>query len=575
MKDKILPYVLQNMIKYQGSANPKAVLGPALKNNPELKTQVPDVLKTIQEIIQEHQGQSTEELKTQLQSINPDLLPQKEPEQVKGPLKPLRNADMNKVLVRIAPSPSGPLHIGHAYGTMLNATYANMYGGKFILRIEDTNPANIYPKAYQMIEDDVNWLTGNKIDDLKIQSDRLDIYNKYTKQLVSQGDAYICTCDPDEWREMKAKKAACSCRSEETADQLIKLDKMYSIKSEGGFQEGEAVLRLKTDIEDKNPAMRDFSLARIAEHIHPRTKADNRVWPFMVLSVAIDDHEMGITHVLNGKDHHDNGKKEALIMQKLGWKAPEYQHWGRINFEGMRLSTSKTKIAIEEGEYTGWDDIRLATLKALRRRGYQPEALKKFACEIGLSLNDKTVSQEEFWKIINSFNKEIIESTSNRYFFVDNPIELNIAGLESKTIELDLHPDNKDRGTRSLNLTGSFLISKQDLDSLNTNAIHRLIDCCNFQNKEDQSNFEFLSKEYEHFKDAENKGRIIHFLPNDDSQIIDAEVLLTDHTLLKGKIEKNIIKNQKVGDIVQLERRFFARIDTITDEKVTLWYLHK
>jgi glutamyl-tRNA synthetase len=575
MKDKIFPLVLQNMIKFQGSANPKAILGPTLKHFPQFKSQVPNVLKIINQIIQELQGQSVEQLSSKLQELAPELLEQKTAQKIKGPLKPLKNAINNQVIVRIAPSPSGPLHIGHAYGALLNQTYQEMYHGKFILRIEDTNPANIYSPAYQMIEDDVNWLTGNKIDQIIIQSDRLEIYHKYIKQLVSQGDAYVCTCDPDLWREMKTKKAACSCRDEPTPEQLIRLDKMYTAKANGGYAEGAAVLRLKTDIEDQNPAMRDFSIARIVEHIHPRTKSNNHVWPLMVLSVAIDDHDLAITHVLNGKDHHDNGKKEAMIMNKLSWTAPEYQHWGRINFEGMRLSTSKTKIAIEEGEYTSWDDIRLATLKSLRRRGYQPSALKKFAIEIGLSLNDKTVSQSEFYKSINSFNKALIEPTSNRYFFVDNPIALIIMGIESHSITMDLHPEQKDKGTRTLNINESFLISKQDSEELNTNSVHRLIDCCNFIYHQDKSKFEFLSKEYQNYKNAENKGKIIHFLPNNQEQIIDAQVLLTDHTLLKGKIEKNIIKNQKVGDIVQLERRFFARIDKITPEEVTLWYLHK
>ncbi len=576
MKEKIIPFVLKNMIEHDGSANPKAVLGLVLKANPDLKKQVPNVLKTAEEIIKEYQDKPIEEIKKILGKIAPELAKkEKKQKQVTGPLKALPNAIKGKFKVRIAPSPSGPLHIGHAYGGLLNATYANMYSGKFLLRIEDTNPANIYPLAYEMIEDDTKWLTHDRIDEIVIQSDRLKIYHKYIKQLVGQKDAYVCTCDPDKWREMKTKKIACPCRSLKKDEQEKRYAKMLQEKTEEAYAEGEAVLRLKTDIKDKNPAMRDFSIARIAEHIHPRTKAKNRLWPLMVLSVAVDDHDLGITHVLNGKDHHDNGKKEAIIMQKLGWKAPEYKHWGRINFEGFKLSTSKTRIAIEEGQYTGWDDIRLATLRALRRRGYQADALKKFAIEIGLSLSDKTVSREEFWKTINAFNKEIVEAKANRFFFVENPEEIIIEDMPKQIIQLAMHPDNPKRGNRELKISDSLFIASSDLEKLETGKVHRLIDCCNFFKIEGKKNkFRYHSKGYNEFKNAKSKGKIIHYLPNDPKQLIDVEVLLDDHSVVKGKAEK-VLQQQKEGSIIQFERQYFARIDSSEKDKVSLWYLHK
>lgn len=259
-------------------------------------------------------------------------------------------------------------------------------------------------------------------------------------------------------------------------------------------------------------------------------------------------------------------------MEKLGWKAPVYKHWGRINFEGMRLSTSKTRIAIEQGEYTGWDDIRLATLKALRRRGYQKEALQKFATEIGLSLTDKTVTQEEFWKQINAFNKEVVEPLANRFFFVKDPKEVFIEGLEGQEVQLALHPEDEKRGSRTLKITETLLIAKSDFLNLEDDKVHRLIDLANFTKQDDQ--FTFHSTTYEEYKNAEDRGRIIHFLPNDPKQLLDAEIMQLDHSIAKGKIEASITK-QKVCDIVQLERQHFARIDMVEDTKVSLWYLHK
>ena len=493
------------------------------------------------------------------------MLQEKKKEEIKGPLKPLVRAEKGKVVVRIAPSPSGPLHIGHAYGASLNYEYAKMYNGKFIVRIEDTNPENIYPQAYELIEKDARWLSENNISEVIVQSSRLGIYYDHAEKLVNIGKAYVCTCNTDKFREMKAKSKACPCR-----DLEIKVNQLRYAKMFNEYAEGEAVLRLKTDINHKNPAMRDFAIMRINEHVHPKTRKEQRVWPLMVFSVAIDDHYLGLTHVLNGKDHADNAKKEIMIMNYFYWEPPEYKHWGMINFTGFTLSSSKTRLAIEQGEYTSWEDIRLPFLPALRRRGYQPEAFRKYALEIGLSLNDKTVAIEEFWKNVNSFNKEIVEKKANRYFFVDNPVEVSIENAPAEKVLLDLHPDFPKRGKRELIAKTSILISQEDLKRLNEDSIHRLMDYCNFEIKDGK--WIFISEKFEEYKNSEKKGSIIHWLPSETK--LKVEVLQEDNSLIKG-IGEETMKNLKEGDLVQLERRYFARLDKKEEGKLTFWYLHK
>ncbi|MBI4983711.1 glutamate--tRNA ligase, partial [Candidatus Woesearchaeota archaeon] len=427
------------------------------------------------------------------------------------------------------------------------------------------NPENIYPPAYELIVDDANWLTDKGVDEVVIQSSRLGRYYDYAEKLIQKGKAYVCTCDADEWREMKNFGKACPCRNTATKENLSRYAQMFS-----EYAEGEAVLRLKTDITDKNPAMRDFAIMRIVEHIHPKTGKEQRVWPLMLFSVAVDDHELEITHVLNGKDHADNGQKERMIMECFGWKAPVYKHWGRINFEGFELSTSKTRLAIEEKKYTGWDDIRLPFLRGLRRRGYQPGAFRKFALEIGLSLNDKTVSIEEFWKSINAFNREIIEPNANRYFFVEGPKRIKIETAPEKVAKLDLHPNFPKRGKRALPVKGEVYLDKNDLPKLKENNLHRLMDYCNFEVK--KGKYMFVSEDYEDYKNAPNKGLILHWIPAREN--IKAEVLMEDARILSGLGEKNL-ENLKVGDIVQLERKFYARVDEKTKDKITFWYLHQ
>ena len=563
MKEIARKYAFKNALDFGGKVNANVILGLVLKENPDLKSNVPALLKEIHAVIKEVEKLDQNTIKAQLVKLAPELLVETKEEKMEGPLKPLPNAEKGKVVVRIAPSPSGPLHIGHAYGVSLNYEYAKMYGGKLILRIEDTNPENIYPPAYELIERDAQWLTNNGVAQVVIQSDRLGIYYDYAEKLVQQGNTYVCTCDGDIWRELKNKGIACPCRELSVKENQERYAKMFS-----SYAEGEAVVRLKTDIQHKNPAMRDFPIMRINEHVHPKKGKEQRVWPLMVYSVAIDDHELGITHVLNGKDHADNAQKEKMIMDCFGWKHPEYKHWGMINFDGFELSTSKTRLAIEQRQYTGWEDVRLPFLPALRKRGYQPGAFRRFAIEMGLSLNDKKVSMEEFWKSINAFDKEIIEPNANRYFFVDNPVNVKMEGAPAITAQVEVHPNFPQRGERTFQTKGEFYISKMDLELLEEHKIHRLMDCLNFEVK--GKSFVYLAGKYEDYKNAANRGSIIHWLPVLETVAMD--VKLEDGTTVTGVGEKGL-SLLKEGSIVQLER-YFARLELKEKNKLQFWKLH-
>ncbi len=564
MKDIVRKYVLKNAVDFNGKANPKVVLGLVLKENPALKGNVTTVMAQINTVAQEVESLSLDSIKSELDRYGPIIVEQKPI--VQGPLKALPNAEMGKVVVRIAPSPSGPLHIGHAYGTSLNYEYAKMYQGKLLLRIEDTNAENIYPQAYELIERDARWLTENGVESVYAQSDRLEMYYKYVRDLIDRGHVYICTCDADAWREMKNQGRPCSCRSLEGKEQQKRFLMMFK-----EYAEGEAVVRFKTDIAHKNPAMRDFPIMRVVEHVHPKTGSSKRLWPLMIFSVAIDDHEMGVTHVLNGKDHADNAMKERIIMEALGWKTPEYKHWGRINFEGFTLSTTQTKLAIEQGKYHSWEDIRIPFLPALRRRGYQPGAFRRFAIEIGLSLNDKTVLIDEFWKNINAFNKEIVDPKANRCFFVQDPITVRIPGVNTRRVHLQRHPSFLERGVRELELGEDIYMSKKDIGLLEEGKIHRLIEGYNFVIE--KGAFKFHSEGYEHYKSAPNRGMIIQWLPT-KAELMRVEVLLDDGSTVAGFGEP-LMRDLPVGEIVQLERYYFARVDSNNKKMIMLWYLHQ
>ena len=180
---------------------------------------------------------------------------------------------------------------------------------------------------------------------------------------------------------------------------------MLSKNKKTNYKPGEVVVRFKSNLNDSNPAMRDFPLARINLQEHPLQKKKYRVWPLMNLSVTVDDIEYGMTHIIRAKEHMDNSKRQELIYKALGKKFPWTFFMGRIKFTDLPLSKRKIVAAIESGEFEGWNDIRLPTLSALRKRGYKPEAFAKLAEKRGLSDVDKVMESKDLFRLLDEFNK--------------------------------------------------------------------------------------------------------------------------------------------------------------------------
>jgi len=455
------------------------------------------------------------------------------------------------------------MHIGHGFALSLSSEYCRKNKGKLILRIEDTNPDNIDPIAYDKMPDEGKWVTKDNISETIIQSDRMDIYYKYAKTLFDMEALYVCTCDPEESKKLRNDKQACTCRELSKDDQIKRWNKML----DGTFKPGECVVRVKTDITHKNPAMRDFPVFRINDSKHPRQNNKYRVWPLMNMSVWVDDVEFGMTHIIRAKDHADNAKRQEYLYNYLKKPIPETVFVGKINFTGMPVSCSTTRKAIEEGKYSSWEDIRIPFLAPLRRRGFTPDAFIKYAESVGVSLNDKTVTKEEFFKTIDAFNKDVIDPVSKRFYFVWDPVDITVDGAPSMELEHDFHKDNE-KGGRKFKTGTSFIITKEDFDGFNNGEMNRLMDCLNFNVS--VNGYSFVDKDYMTFKEKGKK--IIHWLPKDSG--IKTEVLMPDNTITSGMIEENA-NVLKVGDVVQLERFGFCRLDSIDNDVYKFWFAHK
>ncbi len=529
MKDLILKYALANAVKFKGRANPGAVIGAIFAHDPKLKAKAKELGKEVAEVVKEVNAMSLAEQEKKLAEMGG--VEEKKREKREG-LKPLPNLG-NKLVMRFEPSPSGPLHIGHAYVGSLNATYCQENKGKFIVRVSDTNADNIYVPAYEQIKQDAEWLWGDI--DYYIQSDKMDTYYEYVDKFLKKKAIYVCTCEAEVFRKLINAKKACPCR--DAKDHAKRWKKML----DGSFKQGDAVVRFKSSVDDKNPAMRDFPLLRINESEHPRQGTKYRVWPLMNFSVMVDDLTTGVTHSIRGKDHADNEKRQRMMFDALGEKAPEPLFVGRINFKGFEVSCSKTNAKIEEGLYTGWDDVRIPFIPALKRRGYQPEAFVKYAVDVGVSLNDKSVPIKEFFKIINNFNKEILDPISKRFFFVEGSKKVRIKHC-LKEVSVPNHPEN-DLGERKLSLSEEFYVK----DKIGK-GVYRFMHLFNF------SDAKFVSAEY----DSDLGAKIIHAVPVDGA--VDVEVLMDDGKVLKGKGEK-ALTTLKEGSVVQFERFAFVRLD--------------
>lgn len=395
-KEQIRAYALKNALTYKGKAQQSSVISSLFHEGLDRKD-IKKYIKEITKIISEVNSLSSEEQKKEFEKLEKKVSKRK----VREGLPEIPNIAKKGVIMRFAPSPSGALHIGHALTACISFNYFQKYGGKFYVRIEDTNPDNIYPLSYNLIKKDSEWLFNKKAK-IIIQSDKIETYYSYAKKLILKNKAYVCECPSENFKNHVLKKQECPCRNLKIKEQILRWKKMLNKK---GYQPGQAVLRFKSDMKNNNPAMRDFPLARINLTKHPKQGNKYRVWPLMNLSVSVDDMEQKMTHIIRAKDHRDNAIKQKMIYNVFNKKYPWEAYLGRWKFKDMNLSSTEITAGIKAKKYSGWDDPKLPTLASLKKQGYKPKAFWELTKNIGLSEADKTIDREEFFKLLKIFNK--------------------------------------------------------------------------------------------------------------------------------------------------------------------------
>jgi glutamyl-tRNA synthetase len=466
---------LRNAVEHNGKAQLEAVISKLMASRADLrssiKTLMPEIkiiLDYINSLSPEAQRAKLEESTDKLQSKE-QIMPERSGTQP-SPLPPLRNAIRGKVITRFPPEPNGYPHIGHAKAAIIDEEYARMYDGKLILRFDDTNPLKEKIEYYNAIKDGLDWL-GVKPDQVKNTSDDISFLHELGKKLVLAGGAYVCTCTSGVIHDLRAKGIDCECRKERsTADERI--EKMFN----GNYDQNGATIRFKGNMADQNTAMRDPTLFRIIDGKHPLLGDSVRVWPTYDFAAPIEDSIDGVTHAMRTKEYELRNELYFAILDRLSMRKPEMLEFSRLEFEGLPVSKRKLKPLVEDHLVSGWDDPRLPTLEAFRRRGFKPEAIRRFVLSLGITLAETKPPFET----LESFNRKLIDPVSPRLFFVQDPVMLQIDGLSNiQKITLKNHPTNSSLGVRQVLPSHTIFIHRADANRFKVGANIRLIEFCN------------------------------------------------------------------------------------------------
>ncbi len=573
LSEKIRKAAILNAIKHDGKADPGAVLGNLLGENADLRAKARELTPLVKQVVQEVNSTPPDRLTAIALEQWPEDLAKERPAEEKK-LPPLPNAAKYSVIrTRMAPNPDFVLHIGNARAAILSHDYARMYKGKFIVRFEDTDPRlkKAQLRYYDIIREDLKWL-GCGWDEEYIQSDRLPIYYDTAESLLAKRAAYVCECTQEKFRELVNAKTACPDRELDVETQVNR----WRMMLDGGYKEGGAVFRVKTDLSNPNPAVRDWPAFRIIDTIqnpHPRVGSKFRVWPLYNLASGVDDHALGITHVIRGKEHLTNMARQIYMYKHLRWDYPDAMHYGRLKVEGMTLSKSKLMKGLELGEFAGIDDPRLGTLAALRRRGYSPETIRQLIWDVGPKPVDVTIS----WDNINALNRKIIDPTSHRYYYVPDPIRTEVRGVKrSYEVHAPLHPQHPEMGTRTLKIkpengTASLFLAGSDKEILESNKLVRLMGLFNMKPLS-LSGGEFRAQFLDEAVSSAENAPILQWVPHDQSLAVD--VVMPDASLRTGFAEDSLRK-EHVDSVVQFVRFGFNRIDKVASDRITTYFAHQ
>lgn len=499
--------------------------------------------------------------------------------QQEGKFIELPHAEMGKVVVRFPPEASGYLHIGHAKAALLNQYYQLAFQGKLIMRFDDTNPAKENAEFEKVILEDVAMLEI-KPDMFTHTSQYFDLMMELCEKLMKEGKAFVDDTPAEQMKNEREQKVESKNRNNSVEKNLQLWEEMKKA-SDVGVQ---CCVRAKIDMQSANGCMRDPTIYRCKPETHPRTGTQYKVYPTYDFACPIVDSIEGVTHVLRTMEYHDRDPQFYWFIDALGIRKPYIWEYSRLSMTNTVLSKRKLTWFVEQGLVDGWDDPRMPTVRGVLRRGMTVEGLRQFIQAQGSSRSVVFMEWDKIWAI----NKKVIDPIAPRYTALElSPVSVNLNDVTEKTLAVALHPKNPDVGQKNVWVTSRLFIDQVDAQMLKEGQNTTFINYGNIMIDKIHRTPDGTVTSIDATPNLENKDfkktlKVTWLADTAKCPKLEMYCVYFDHIISKpllGKDEdfKQFIGHQtrwevpmlgegemqklKVGDIIQLQRRGFFRVD--------------
>ena len=520
--------------------------------------------------------------------------------------KDLEEGKYEKIVTRFPPEPNGYLHIGHAKSILLNYGLAQEYPGQFNLRFDDTNPTKEKTEFVDSILADVKWLGADFEDRLFFASNYFDQMYEAAVKLIKKGKAFVCDLSADEIREYRGTLTEPGKNSPYRDRSIEENLTLFEGMKNGEFEDGSKVLRAKIDMAAPNINMRDPVIYRVAHMHHHNTGDKWCIYPMYDFAHPIEDAIEGVTHSICTLEFEDHRPLYDWVVRELEYPHPPKQiEFAKLYLKSVVTGKRYIKQLVEEGIVDGWDDPRLVSLSALRRRGFTPESIKLFMSLTGVSKAQSTCD----YAMLEYCIREDLKMKANRMMAVLDPVKLIIDNYpegQVEYMEVENNQENPELGVRKVPFSRELYIEREDFMENPPKKYFRLfpgnevrlkgayfVKCVDFK-KDEQGNITEIHCTYDPetrsgsgFEGRKVKGTI-HWV--DAGTCVDAEVRLYENivkddepvrnedgswnlnpnslTVLKNcKLEENF-REAEPGDSFQFMRNGYFCVDTKdTDEE--------
>ncbi|MBQ3546336.1 MAG: glutamine--tRNA ligase/YqeY domain fusion protein [Lachnospiraceae bacterium] len=376
--------------------------------------------------------------------------------------KDLSEGHCKTVQTRFPPEPNGYLHIGHAKSILLNYGLAEKYNGKFNMRFDDTNPTKEKVEFVESIKKDIEWLGADWEDRLFFASDYFGHMYEAAVKLIKKGKAYVCDLSPEEIREYRGTLTEPGKNSPYRDRSIEENLELFENMKNGKYADGEKVLRAKIDMASPNINMRDPIIYRVAHMTHHRTGDEWCIYPMYDFAHPIEDAVEGITHSICTLEFEDHRPLYDWVVNELEYPQPPKQiEFAKLYLTNVITGKRYIKKLVEDGIVDGWDDPRLVSIAALRRRGFTPESIKMFVDLVGVSKSNSSVD----YAMLEYCIREDLKTKAPRVMAVLDPIKLVIDNYPDDQVEyFDVvnNPENEEMGTRKVPFSKVLYIERED-----------------------------------------------------------------------------------------------------------------